>query len=137
MPSPTITCIPNVTLDGVGRILIDNLKDLQAFIKVPIIITSALRPGDPAEHGRGLALDVMVPTYPGALLDLYLAAERFDFSGIGVYPEWRYNGNKIGGLHLDLRAADYGARWLGIKDSKGNNLYLALSSENLRKHGVI
>jgi hypothetical protein len=99
-----------------------------------LIVTSALRPGDTGEHGRGLAVDVIAPGYAGRLLDLYLSAERGLWKGIGVYPAWQLNGKVVGGLHLDLRAGP-AARWLGTGSGK-NQLYLALSQENLKKFGV-
>jgi len=60
------------------------------------------------------------------LLDFYLAAERFSFNGIGIYPSWAHKG-----LHLDvreLRKYQPGARWIRV-DSE----YIKLNSENVRK----
>lgn len=100
-----------------------------------LIVTSGLRTGDPGQHGLGLAADIVVPAYAGQLLDLYITSERFSWKGIGVYPDWQYNGQVIGGLHLDLRAGPP-ARWMGLGRGKDNK-YIALSSENLKKYGVV
>lgn len=137
MPVAKITCIPGVTLNGLARVVITELTLFQTFIDTPIIVTSALRQGDSAEHGKGLAVDIMAPSYENKLLDLYIAAERFNFKGIGVYPYWQYNGSVIGGLHLDIRIAEHGARWTGVKGPDGKNQYFALDKETLQKYGVI
>lgn len=85
-----------------------------------------------------MAVDLVVPDR-GDLspFDLLLAALRFGFTGIGVYPDWMYNNKKVGGLHLDVRPAQInGAQWLGIKDDN-KQTYLSLNEANLRKFGVI
>lgn len=135
MPSPTIICVPGITFAGLKPAILDDLKEFQAYLKRTVVVTSALRQGDSAEHGNGLAVDIIVPGMD--LMELYLAAERFNFVGIGVYPHWSYNGVRTGGLHLDHRVKYPGARWMGIKDAKGVNTYLALSKDNLQNYGVI
>lgn len=89
---------------------------LRRFIRSRIIITSDYRQDDPGEHGKGLALDVVVPDYSGSIVDLYFAAERFDFKGIGIYNHWEYKGKLVGGLHLDERVTVINARWIGTRD---------------------
>ena len=62
-----------------------------------------------------------------SLLDFYLAAERFDFGGIGVYPTWHFPG-----LHLDTRPIEVnspGARW-----GRVHNLYTILNDEFIKKY---
>ncbi len=138
MPVAKISCIPGVSLEGLSALLMAKVTAFQSYIACPVIVTSALREGDPAEHGKGLAIDIIVPAYEGRLMDLYLAAERFNFGGIGVYPDWHYNGMQSGGLHVDVRMAPgKGARWTGIKDKSGKNQYLALDKSTLSKLGVI
>lgn len=136
MPIAKISCIPGVTFEGLQPQVIEELKKFQAKIGADIVVTSAKRPGDPAEHGRGLAVDIIVPAFADRLLELYLASERFKFGGIGVYPKWHYAGVVTGGLHLDMRDVSEGARWMGVKVD-GVNQYLALDQNNLREFGVI
>ena len=64
-------------------------------------------------HGQGLALDGHVKGVD--LLDIYLAAEREGFTGIGVY-NW--------GIHVDVRIGDP-ARWCRI-----GGKYFPLDAEN-------
>lgn len=98
-----------------------------------IFVSSAFREGDNKEHGKGLALDIICPEME--LLDFYILATRFDWVGIGVYPDWQINGDICGGLHVDMREAN-AARWMGVKE-KGVQAYIALSKNNLKEHGII
>jgi hypothetical protein len=93
---------------------------------------------DGSYHYLGLAVDIMC-LVPGTrtLLDFYFSASRFGFTGIGLYPDWRYN-NKVGqivkgGLHLDLRPLkprEKRALWMGVK-LNGTQTYLPLTEANL------
>ena len=58
------------------------------------------------------------------LIDQYLAAERFPFTGIGVYPLWRNPG-----LHLEIEDGIIvpGKRWM--RTSGG---YIGITSETIR-----
>jgi len=117
--------------------LLNELEDLAAWVGQELLITSGYRPNDSSsQHRIGLAVDV-VPTVAMNLLDLYLAAERFEFIGIGVYPDWSNGKQKTGGLHLDMRESAFGARWIGARNSDGKNEYVALSFDNLKKLGII
>lgn len=137
MTQNLIHCIPGIDLKNVQDSVINELKKFAEHIQCGVFVSSAYRPGDPAEHGKGLALDIIVPSYAGRLLDLYLATERFKFTGIGIYPQWKYGGRIVGGLHVDMRPATMGARWLGRKNLQGQNEYLALNQETLHVNGVI
>src|SRR3954470_15981094 len=129
--SNKITYAPGVNQGFQSQVL----AELQRFAASTgdLIVTSGLRPGDTKEHGKGLAGDILVPSMN--LLDLYLTAERFAWTGIGVYPDWQSNGQPVGGLHLDLRVG-VPARWMGLGRG-ANNLYIALNKENLKKYGVV
>lgn len=132
------------------------LDELRDALKTPLIVTSGYRKGDPAQHGLGRAVDVVAPKWEGSLFDLYLAAERFGFSGIGLYRDWAYEGKKIGGLHLDTRmiVGNYkldecmGARWLCVRPGaekltdineimKIKQVYLRMDYENLKREGIV
>lgn len=110
------------------------IERMSNFINAEMFITSAYRSGDPKQHGIGLALDLICPSIP--LLDFYFAASRFAWKGIGIYPDWELNGKKVGGLHVDLRVNEKRDLWMGVKEN-GNQVYVALNQEQLKKHGVI
>jgi hypothetical protein len=131
-----ISVLPGVNMIQVGQQVKTLLTDLQRKLDCQIVVTSGYRQGDKAEHGKGQAVDIIVPDYKGRLLDLYMIAERFNFGGIGVYPEWSFNGVVTGGLHLDTRVNLTGARWVGVKVA-GSNEYLGLTQDVLKKYGVI
>jgi len=121
---------------------VDALRD---FVGKPIFVTSGFRENDRGEHGSGNALDIVCPTL--SLLDFYLSAERFGFTGLGVYPNWKWDGLETGGLHIDLRdlgarigsnfAEFKGARWLAYKGADGKQVYTTLDKANLKRYGVI
>lgn len=54
--------------------------------------------------GLGRAVDFFVRGV--SLLDAWLALERFEFNGVGFYPDWN-----TPGFHADVRAAAVRARW--------------------------
>lgn len=120
---------------GLEADVVNELNKLDALLKTEIIITSGYRQGDSGEHGKGLAVDIVVPAYAGRLLDLYLSSERLGWKGIGVYPTWKAAGKTTGGLHLDMRKGAP-ARWMGLGSGKSQQ-YVALNAENLKKEGVI
>lgn len=132
------------------------LDEFREAINTPLIVTSAYRQGNPGTHGMGRAVDVVAPKWEGSLFDLYLIAERFGFTGIGIYRDWTYNGKKIGGLHLDTRIVMgaynseglMGARWFCIRPGadkltdiseilKIKQCYLKLDVDTLKREGVL
>ena len=124
-----------------GDLLLE-LDRLRQFIGVPIIITSAFRSASNgneggSQHNIGLAADIIAPSFKGSLLDLYFAASRFEFRGIGVYRDWEHAGKKVGGLHVDVRPADHRALWFCYKDAQDTQQYIALSLETLKGFGVV
>lgn len=131
-----ITYAPGVNTAFQGYILAELQK--LATLAGDLLVTSALRPGDTGEHGKGLAVDVVpAPGNSISLLDLYLTAERGEWTGIGVYPNWDNDGKgtKSGGLHLDKRSGP-AARWLGTGSGKSQQ-YLALNKVTLQTYGVL
>jgi len=120
--------------------LIYLLDSFRSFIGTPLIVTSAYREGDKAQHGLGRAVDVVAPKYEGSLFDLYLSAERYAFTGIGLYRDWKHDNKKIGGLHLDVRILsenEKAARWTCVKNSSGTQVYLPMNLETLKKEGFV
>lgn len=121
-------------IDGV---LLQKVDAFREMLGLPVYVTSGYREGGPKEHGRGLALDVVVPQFTGHLLDLFFAASRFHFNGIGLYRDWKWNGIACGGLHLDNRNAAFEARWACYKDDAGVQIYTALDVATLRGLKII
>ena len=96
--------------DRLNPILVYKLDDLRAFLGMPCVITAdwanAGHSAD-SQHYLGNAIDCYFLDVP--LLTQYLAAERFGFGGLGLYPDWSHPG-----LHLDVRDCSkqgYAARW--------------------------
>lgn len=119
--------------------LLQMVDQLATYLDTKIFVTSGYRPqSDGSQHQLGKALDIMVPEYEGTLLQFYQAAEALGFPGLGVYPRWRYNGQAIGGLHVDVRdTPNQHARWMGVPTSKpGGQVYIGLTPENLKTWGV-
>lgn len=122
------------------------LDSFREYLRVPMFVTSSSggSHSPTSFHYKGLAADIIVPEQKGSLAALWLMAERFDFTGIGIYPEWEYNGKKCGGLHLDYRPMKFfqGARWIGIKKlnpdtQKLENKYFPLNIANLKRYRII
>lgn len=105
--------------------LIQNLDYLRAYINRPIIIHCGYEPRDGLGfHPLGLAVDCHAENMH--CIQFYIAATRFGFNGIGIYPWW----NKPG-LHLDMRPLkpkDHRALWA----STGPKKYVAFDAEFLR-----
>ena len=79
------------------------------------------------------------------LLDCYIKATQFPFSGLGMYPDWKYTHGKIierGGLHLDtgthrrMPTMKSTGQWIGIMKNEGQE-YVGVSEWNLRKYGIL
>lgn len=120
----------------ISRGVLEKANSLALYLETTAIITSGYRPQSTgSQHALGLAVDLMFPDYAGSLHDVYLAAERFNFQGLGVYPTWQYSGRKIGGVHVDTRAGK-SARWIGLGNDSSQR-YIALNSLNLKNYGVI
>lgn len=91
---------------------------------------------DKSYHYQGLAIDFMIPDLrPRNLPDVFINLLRYDFTGVGVYSEWRLNAQmantKRGGFHVDMRPQGTKALWL-----KGTGGYESVTMDNLRKYFV-
>jgi len=96
--------------------LVVELEGLRKFIGKPIIIHCGTQGKHTPNsyHYAGLAVDCH--TEGISLLEFYLASERFNFGGIGIYPWWNNPG-----LHLDIRPVWPGkprSRWGCIERGK-------------------
>ena len=95
--------------------LVRLLDSLRAFIGKKIIIHCGYEDrGNDSYHCRGMAIDCHAVDIH--LIDFYIAACRFGFGGIGIYPKWNSPG-----LHIDSRPVDeYGHKsfWASIEYGK-------------------
>jgi len=138
-------------VDAISAEHLFRLDDFRHYLGVPVYVTAGVSIGGHSKksfHYRGngaCATDIVIPDYEGNFIDLILAAERFGFTGIGFYPHWKYNGRKVGGLHLDSRPLKWDkdftynyreARWMGILRN-GSQVYIPLTYSNLLKYGGI
>lgn len=133
--------------------LMERLDDFRHYLKKPVYVLQGTQGKHTtnSQHYYGRAVDIIVPSYEGSAVDLIFDAERFGFTGLGYYPDWKdFEGNVVGGLHLDTRPLKMDlddtlnykrARWMGIKASRyvdGKievvNHYIELSFANIIKH---
>lgn len=129
---------PNGTADNwgvAGHIRNTLLRELDKFrdlVDQPVVVTSGYRPDLKSKHSQGIAADVVVPSWDKSLLDLYFLAERCNFTGIGIYPDWTYKGTVVGGLHLDQRVGH--GRWIGYRPNGPGTpqSYIKLDSHNIQ-----
>ena len=124
--------------DHLSSELILELDAFRAFLGEKIVVTSGYREGDPHEHGKGLAVDIVIPKLGKMkLVNALFAAMRFKFRGIGIYSDWAYKGEVVGGLHLDMRVAEYRALWSAKRNMDNRNVYYALDTMTLRGLGLL
>jgi hypothetical protein len=128
----------------ISKDLVTELESYREFIGKPMLVTSGCGGAhlDGSQHYEGLAVDLVFPgAKPADLLDAIIAALRFKFTGIGIYPYWKCKGERVGGMHLDVRAAQTKHLWMAAPvttpEGKVVQQYIALTRENLIKHGVI
>jgi uncharacterized protein YcbK (DUF882 family) len=101
--------------------MLDRMRD---FIERPIVLHCGYEDGghtENSQHYLGNAVDCHIVGL--SLIDQYLLAERFNWNGIGVYPDFNNPG-----LHLDCRtllANDISKRWACYKIN-GVNDYVQL-----------
>lgn len=135
-----------------NRELILRLDDLRSYLNKPIIVTCGTqgKHSENSQHYLGRAVDVVFPEFHGHPCDLLFSIERFGFTGIGYYPDWKYKGQRIGGFHLDNRELPFdadntlnyvSARWMGLSKSKyvdgvmtKYHQYIPLTHSNIIKH---
>lgn len=131
------------------------LDDFRHFLGTPVIVTAGVKTVGheknsfhyPRKDKSGkligaCATDIIVPEYGESPFDLVMDALRFGFTGVGYYPHWRYNGEVVGGLHLDSRPLVWDAdetlnyshsRWMGVMLNEKQE-YVELSFHNMLKY---
>jgi len=135
--------------DKIDSKLLYSLDDYRHELGCPVYITSGTggvhAPG--SSHPLGFAADIISPIFMKhrSLFDMYLIAEKYGFTGIGIYPKWEFNKVVCGGLHLDRRILQMqedgtynyrSARWIGLPRDRGHT-YIALNAVNLRKYIIV
>jgi len=108
--------------------LVKELEGLRKFIGTAIRIHCATQ-GVHAPKSYHYAIPCVAvdcSTKGISLVNFYLGAERFGFTGIGIYTWW-----KKPGLHIDRRpipAGESKARWASVEEGK----YIALDEKFLK-----
>jgi len=123
--------------------LVYKLDAVRNFIGCPFIISEGTQ-GKHAKnsaHYRGEAVDIVI-LHKGrfSVLDILISLERYDWGGLGYYPDWSHKNKITGGWHLDVRLRakhTHGARWMGVLDDKGERKYVGLTHYNLLKYGAL
>ena len=121
------------------------LDNYRTFIGQKIVVVSGTQGTHEQNsyHPIGLAVDIAFPdARPGESFDLWIAALRFDFQGVGYYPKIKFNGREVGGLHLDVRPKRmYKSLWVGVpsdeSESRTGLVYYGASIEGLKKAGAL
>jgi hypothetical protein len=130
--------------ERMDRELLGYLDEFRHFLGMKVVVLCGTQGQHVAnsQHPYGKAVDIIVPNWKKHILDLMLAATRFPFRGLGIYPDWVYNKKRVGGLHLDTRDLTistpkvHKAFWMGIKQN-GKTTYLPLDFKHLKQHKVI
>ncbi len=110
------------------------LERFRKYMKTPFIIHNAYETQGHATDSQHYKIptkcvDGHFKGYDISLLDLYIEADRFGFTGIGLYPN---KGKHF--IHLDTRGLSKnkgrGSRW--VRDDSG--VYHSLNAESLKKY---
>lgn len=119
-------------------VLVSELDAFRDYLAQNVVVTCGTqgKHADGSLHYVGRAVDIVVPGWTRPLIDLWIEASRFGFTGIGLYRDWCYNGNKVGGLHLE-RDHVLGRRkfWIAIKQ-QDSQVYFPFSSAVLGKYNL-
>jgi len=121
--------------DKMNSELLYELDALRGDVKSPIIISCGTqgKHSKLSRHPFGEAADILCPALN--IFEFYLHAEQFNFGGLGIYVDWRFDGTVVGGLHCDIRSLPpyfSGARWLCCAGK-----YYAFNMTNLKKFKII
>lgn len=135
---------------GISKALVFNLENLRIFANKPCVLTCKAFTQDGhspnSQHYKGNAADWRLLN--ASLVEMFILAERFNFSGIGLYPPIQIIGEdieevkgKLPFIHTDTRSYDplnVQNRWIGIpvqQEDKNFNLeYFPLNVENFNRY---
>lgn len=112
------------------------LDSYRAVMQTPIVITSSTDGvhSDNSQHYKGKAVDIILPNTTLSLFDCFIMALRTGFTGIGIYPDWYYGDEKMGGLHVDNRPGQH-AFWIGAQKNNKQE-YFTFNLNNLNKFNI-
>jgi hypothetical protein len=131
---------------SISKSLVFNLENLRIFANKPCVLTSKAFTqsghSPKSQHYVGNAADWRLLN--SSLVEMYILAERFNFTGIGLYPPIHIvneNIERVSGklpfVHTDVRELDplnVQSRWIGIpvqcKDENLSLRYFELNFEN-------
>jgi hypothetical protein len=127
--------------------LVFELDAYREFVGTPIVVSCGTNKQhlEDSMHPSGDAVDILFPEKKLTdVFELYLAAMRFGFGGLGLYNHWRAaaDGEIIGGLHLDWRRDPHRALWMGVEAPDPatqvvKQVYLPVTAANLRQYGFL
>ena len=111
-------------LDNIEKMTIDTLDTLNDMCHTAAtkygwsyLVNSDYRPNGTGQHPKGRAVDlVFYDKTPGDVnvLSQFVFALRFNWTGVGFYPQW-----DIPGIHVDTRQnAKFTAQWWRDESSK-------------------
>ena len=81
--------------------------------------------------GFGHAVDILFPGKPPrAILDLFIMASRFKWTGIGLYTGWELTKKPTAGMHLEMGSYSPRKYWLGVT-SEGEQVYESFSVKEM------
>ena len=105
------------------------------YTGIPIFVSYGTQGthADNSLHYIGFAVDLIPLRGKIPLVDVFISALRFHFTGIGIYPKWKYNGKVVGGMHLERNPLKIHRKklWLHADGEK-----YACNVENFRRFGL-
>lgn len=122
--------------DKISHELLFSLDTFRELLGSPVVITCGTQ-GVHTKNSRhyiGCAVDIVIPDIKIPVFDLLVLAFKLPFTGIGYYSNWKYKKAKAHGFHFEQESfVPIKKTWMGVELS-GNQVYLALSEENLSKY---
>lgn len=117
---------------------IDQFRDL---LNTPIHVTFGTQGAHVAgsQHYLGLATDLIFPEKDlRSLAGIFKTATECGlFHGVGIYPHWRMNGIRRGGIHVDTRKIGGLHTWMGVPGDHLAQIYIPASEDNFTKWGLL
>lgn len=106
--------------DAMKESILYELDKLRDYVGLPVVIRCGWENRTSGYHPFGTAVDMHIEGMPP--IDQFIAASRFGFRGIGVYPWW-----SSPGLHLDMGSRD-GQKHKALWGSPEKGKYVKLNT---------
>ena len=124
-----------------SRLLVYKAEAMRIEADKPLVLSTAAYStsghSPTGYHPKGEALDGRIKGL--TLFEMYLLAEKFGFTGIGLYP----NPNSPHGpfFHIDVRKPEpfvRQARWIAVPKENGESgwNYLPMTAENMKEYVI-